>query len=104
MLYAAISNLVVESVPTERTSEANGMVQLARTVGTAIGAQITSVLLATHLVADPVRPGVNHPSSQAYLLTMGAIALLSALCALAALALPRRRTRAAARVPTERTA
>lgn len=90
MLYAALSNLVVESVPPERTSEANGLVQLVRTIATAIGTQLISVLLASDVVSDPARPAISHPTQHAYLLAIGAIVLLCALCVLAAFALPHR--------------
>lgn len=90
MLYAAMPNLIVERVAPERTSEANGMLQLVRTIAAAVGTQLISVLLASDLVSDPAAPGVAHPSSWAYLLAMGTITLLCGLCVLSAYLLPHR--------------
>jgi hypothetical protein len=50
--YAAIPNLVVEVAPADRTSEINGMSHVVRTVGTAIGTQVATMLLASSTVSD----------------------------------------------------
>jgi hypothetical protein len=82
--------LLVEVVPAERTSEFVGLSQVVRTLGTAIGTQVASVLLATELVRSAAQPGPAFPSSGAYLLTMAAITAVCAACWLTAWALPRR--------------
>jgi len=90
MMMSAVPNLLVEVVPEERTSEFVGLSQVVRTLGTAVGTQIASVLLATDLVRGEAQPGAVFPSGTAYLLTMGAITAVAAACWLAAWALPRR--------------
>jgi MFS family permease len=90
MMMSAVPNLLVEVVPAERTSEFVGLSQVVRTLGTAIGTQIASVLLATQMVRSDVQPGAAFPSSEAYLLTMAAITAACAACWLTAWTLPRR--------------
>ena len=87
MMMSAVPNLLVEVVPAERTSEFVGLSQVVRTLGTAIGTQVASVLLATELVRDP-QSAAAFPSGSAYLLTMAAITVVSAACWLLAWALP----------------
>jgi len=91
MMMSAVPNLLVEVVPAERTSEFVGLAQVVRTLGTAVGTQIASVLLATQLVRSDAQPGAVFPSGGAYLLTMAAITAVSAACLLTAWRLPRRR-------------
>jgi MFS family permease len=90
MLYAAIPNLIVEVAATERTSELNGMSHVLRTVGTAVGTQAVTMLLASATVADPSGGPVHHPAPAAYLLAFVAINLCAATSIVVALALPRR--------------
>ena len=44
--FAAMPNLIVESVPPERTGEATGFNQLVRSVGSSLGSQISAAILA----------------------------------------------------------
>jgi MFS family permease len=90
MMMSAVPNLLVEVVPGERTSEFVGLSQVVRTLGTAIGTQVASVLLATELVRSAAQPGPAFPSGGAYLLTMLAITAVAAACWACAWALPRR--------------
>jgi MFS family permease len=90
ILYAAVPNLLVEVAPPERTSELNGMSSVVRTLGTAIGTQIVTVLLASSVVRDPAGGVAKFPTEQAYLLALGAITVCAALSVLVVLALPRR--------------
>jgi MFS family permease len=90
ILYAAVPNLLVEVVPGERTSEVIGMSHVLRALGTAIGTQVVTVLLASATVRDTARGVAQYPTEQAYLLALGAIALCAALSVLVVLALPRR--------------
>jgi MFS family permease len=94
ILYAAVPTLLVEVVPGERTSEVIGMSHVLRTLGTAIGTQVVTVLLATSTVRDAARGVAKYPTEQAYLLALGAVALCSALSVLVVLALPRRQPNA----------
>jgi hypothetical protein len=63
---------------------------VVRTLGTAIGTQIASVLLATQLVRSDATPPAVFPASGAYLLTMVSITAVAAACAITAWTLPRR--------------
>lgn len=90
ILYAAIPNLVVEVAPAERTSELNGMSHVLRTLGTAIGTQVVSVLLASSVVRDPAGGPAKYPTESAYLLALGAVSVCAALSILVVLALPKR--------------
>ena len=92
MMMSAVPNLLVEVVPAERTSEFVGLSQVVRTLGTAIGTQVASVLLATQLVRSDATPPAVFPAGGAYLLTMAAITAVSAACWLTAWTLPRRRS------------
>ena len=95
ILYAAIPNLVVEVVPPERTSELNGMSHVLRTVGTAIGTQMVTMLLASSTVGDPAGGAAKYPTEAAYLLALGAVGICAALSIVVVLALPRRQADAA---------
>jgi MFS family permease len=95
ILYAAIPNLVVEVAPPERTSELNGMSHVLRTVGTAIGTQMVTMLLASSTVGDPAGGAAKYPTEAAYLLALGAVSICAALSIFVVLALPRRQADAA---------
>ncbi len=90
MLMSAVPNLLVEVVPAERTSEFVGLAQVVRTLGTAIGTQAASVLLALAVVRSGEQPQAIYPSADAYLWTMAAITGVCVLCGLVAWVLPRR--------------
>lgn len=84
ILQAAIPNVVVASVPENRTSEALGSMSVVRGIATAIGAQVIALLLATSTVAAP-DGGARFPSATGYLMTMGVMAALTlggAACAM----------------------
>ena len=49
--FAAMPNLIVESVPPERTGEATGFNQLVRSVGSSLGSQISAAILAGSVVS-----------------------------------------------------
>ena len=103
MMMSAVPNLLVEVVPPERTSEFVGLSQVVRTLGTAIGTQIASVLLATQIVRSDVAPHAVFPAGGAYLVTMAAITAVAAACWLTAWALPRRRSAHPATPPLTQT-
>jgi MFS family permease len=100
MLYAAMPNLVVEVAPPERTSEINGMSHVVRTLGTAIGTQFATVLLASSTVSDLARGSASHPSPAAFEATFLFITACAAACIAVAWALPRRGARAATQPAT----
>lgn len=89
-LYAAIPNLVVEVAPPERTSELNGMSHVFRTVGTAIGTQVVTLLLATETAVAIDGASTKHPTPTAFMLAFAAINVIVFLAVIVALTLPRR--------------
>jgi len=95
MLFAAVPNLIVEVAPADRTSEITGLSQVVRTVGSAVGTQGASLLLAAWTVSDAAHGAVALPSAQAYLMTFAAITACAAAGVVAALALPLRTLRPA---------
>lgn len=91
MIYAVGPNLVVESAPLHRTSEAVGMLSVVRSAAIGIGAQIMSVLLASDTVR--LAPGAaSYPSEQAVTLTMWVVVATVAAATLLAFSVPRGRT------------
>lgn len=93
VLYAAIPNLVVEVAPAERTAEFNGMSHVCRTVGTAIGTQVVTLLLATATATGPDGLATKHPAPSAFMLAFVFINGFALASILVALALPHRRDR-----------
>ena len=91
IVYAAIPNLVVEAAPPERTAELNGMSHVSRTVGTAIGTQLVTLLLATSSAIGPDGVASKHPTAAAYMLAFMAVIAAAAFSVFVALALPRTR-------------
>lgn len=84
ILQAAIPNVVVASVPENRTSEAIGTMSVVRGIAAAVGAQMIALLLASQTIAAP-DGGAQFPTGDAYRLTMAVMAALTfggVLCAL----------------------
>lgn len=96
MMYSAMPNLLVESVPPERTSEAIGLLHVVRTTFTAIGAQMLALLLASSTVSDPARSAGTYPSAAAYQASFVAIVAVTLLAVVVTLCLPVRRPTAGA--------
>jgi EmrB/QacA subfamily drug resistance transporter len=91
--FASMANLIVASVDPKEVGIATGMNTVTRTVGGAFGSAVVTALLT----ADTI-PGSSIPTENAYTEAF-AVATIGALLALAsALAIPRVRARAAARV------
>lgn len=78
ILNAAIYNVIVGAVPEARTGEAIGTIAVTRGMAAAIGAQVIAVLLATATLTEP-SSGAQLPSPEGFRLTMGWIALLTAV-------------------------
>jgi len=89
ILQAAIPNVIVTTVPESRTSEAMGTASVIRGLATAIGAQMTAFMLASHTALAPTGHG-QFPTADAYRLTMAVMAGLTLAGALCALLLRRR--------------
>lgn len=84
-MYASIPNIVVAETPDERTSEATGMQQVARSIGAAVGAQVIAALLTTSVVSDPVTGKGSFPSPEAFLLALSFLTAMGASVLIAAL-------------------
>lgn len=104
MMYAAMPNLLIESVPADRTSEAIGLLHVMRTTFTAIGAQIAAFTLASSTVSDAARGPGSYPAASAYLLTFFLITAVAWLTLLVTLALPRRESEEAVAAPIAKAA
>ncbi len=89
--YTAIPNLIVEVAPHERTSELNGVSHVCRTVGTAIGTQVVTLLLATQSAVAPDGAVSRYPTPSSFMLAFFAVIAAAAISVPLALALPRRR-------------
>ncbi|MFL5843528.1 MAG: MFS transporter [Solirubrobacteraceae bacterium] len=77
----ALPILVTRSVPQSQTGVANGMNNVMRTMGGAIGGQVAATLIAHSLVA-------GHPSEHGYALAFGAGAVAVTLAIVATAAIP----------------
>ncbi|MDR3389625.1 MAG: MFS transporter [Rudaea sp.] len=88
MLFAVGPTILVHAVPPDRTSEAAGMMTVVRQASLGIGAQIVTLLLATHTVVAP-EGGAHYPTVGAFMLTMGVIVAISLAASALALALPK---------------
>jgi EmrB/QacA subfamily drug resistance transporter len=51
LAFAALGNLIVEAVPAEQTGAAGGMNTVMRTIGGALGGQLSATFIAAHTVA-----------------------------------------------------
>jgi MFS family permease len=89
MITATAPNTIVAGVPSNRTSEAIGMMTVIRSMFSAIGAQIIAVLLATAAIASPEGTG-TFPSAASFRVVMGWIAAVSFVAMLLALLLRRK--------------
>ncbi|MFA7584652.1 MAG: MFS transporter [Novosphingobium sp.] len=90
MLYAAGPPILIAAVPTNRTSEALGMMTVLRALATAAGAQMVAVLLASDTVSRPSDPTTHFPSAAAFSLTFLVIIALSGLTTMLAYAIARK--------------
>ncbi len=83
-------NLIIESTPPERTSEATGFTYVLFTAFFAVGAQILFALLRTSRIVDPLHAGMDFPSRHAFSLCFGYIALTGLMGMIIASRLPKR--------------
>jgi EmrB/QacA subfamily drug resistance transporter len=85
--FSALGNIVVQAVNEHQTGVASGMNTVLRTVGGALGGQLTATFLSSH-----VRNGYPTVTGFTISFVMSTVFLL--ICALAALLVPRQRTSA----------
>ncbi|HEX8854225.1 MAG TPA: MFS transporter [Thermoleophilaceae bacterium] len=88
--FAAMANLIVEAVPQDQTGVATGMNTIARTIGGALGAQLSATILA----ADHLASGYPAESGYTGAFAMSAVGVAAAF--FVGLAIPARRHPAAA--------
>jgi MFS family permease len=92
MLFAALPNLVVEDAPSDRTSEATGVLSVIRQVAASIGTQVIGYTLATSTVVDRAGGVAKYPTDAAFTLTMAFVAGVCVASVLVASMLPKRRS------------
>jgi hypothetical protein len=83
-------NLIIESTPIRRTSEATGFTYVLFTAFFAVGAQIIFALLRTSRIAEPLHGSGDFPSQGAFSLSFAYIALTGLVGVGVALRLPNR--------------
>lgn len=69
--FSAMPNLIIEAVPPDQTGQSTGINSVVRTVGVAVGSQITAVLLST-LVTDGTDLPTQAALAAAFLVGAGA--------------------------------
>ena len=85
LAFAALPNLIVETVPADQTGVATGINTIARTIGGAFGTQIAGSVIAASVVVSGGLPAA-HGYTDAFAIITG----LLVLATLAALAIPGR--------------
>jgi MFS family permease len=85
LAFAAMANLIVEAVPPDQTGVATGVNTITRTVGGAFGGQIVATIIS----------GGGNPTEASFVLAFAVIAASLVLSILAALAIPRPKSRSA---------
>jgi MFS family permease len=92
MLFAAFPNLVVEDAPSDRTSEATGVLSVVRQIAASIGTQVIGYTLATSTVVDQAGSMAKYSTDAAFALTMAFVAGVCVASVLVASLLPKRRS------------
>jgi EmrB/QacA subfamily drug resistance transporter len=87
--FAAMANLIVESVPATQTGVATGMNTIVRTIGGAIGAQVSAGIVTATL------SGSGEPTERGFTIAFAAAAIALAIGFLVALRVPASRATAA---------
>jgi MFS family permease len=86
LAFSAMANLIVEAVPREQTGVATGMNTIMRTIGGSVGSTLSAVVITSSLAATAL------PRERGFTLAFAASAIALAGAAVAALAVPQRRT------------
>jgi EmrB/QacA subfamily drug resistance transporter len=85
MVFAAMSNAIIDAVPATHTGQATSVNAIVRTVGGSIGTAVVAAVIASDTSAQGI------PSDHAFTLGFAVCALVGVLAILAALAMPGRR-------------
>jgi EmrB/QacA subfamily drug resistance transporter len=99
LAFAAMANLVVEAVPQEVTGVATGINAIMRTIGGAVGAQVSAAIVSAHFVLGGRFPAESGFTDAFVMSGVGALVALAATFAIPA----RERVLAGARRPAEAT-
>ncbi len=83
LAFAAMPNLIMESVPMDRTGEATGFNALIRSVGSSLGSQVVASILTAGIVV-----GTGLPDNDAFTTAFLAAAGISILAGIMALLIP----------------
>jgi MFS family permease len=84
LTFSAMPNVIVEAVPPEQTGVATGMNANLRTIGGAIGGQVTASVLAASTVAGA------YPANAGFTTSFSMLAVLALVSAVVAALIPRR--------------
>ena len=90
LAFAALGNLIVQAVAPEQTGAAGGMNTVMRTIGGAIGGQITATIISAHTAHDGL------PAVSGFTDSFVLAAVFLVVCSLAALLVPGERSMARA--------
>jgi EmrB/QacA subfamily drug resistance transporter len=93
LAFAAMANLIVEAVPRDQTGVASGMNTIMRTIGGAVGSQVSASIIAASVVSGGL------PTDGGFTDAFAVSALAMLLAGAAALAVPGRARAAALRGP-----
>jgi EmrB/QacA subfamily drug resistance transporter len=87
LVFAAMSNAIIETVPATHTGEATGVNAIVRTVGGSIGSAVVAAIVASGTTAQGI------PTDQAFTTGFWACAAVAVIAVVASLALPPARKR-----------
>ena len=78
LAFSAMSNLIVQAVPSAQTGVASGMNANIRTIGGAIGAAVMSSIVTSGLRADGLPAASGYTKGFAFLAAMTVVAVVAA--------------------------
>jgi hypothetical protein len=100
LTYSGMPNVIVESVPAAQTGVATGMNANIRTLGSALGGQVTTSIVTTTIVTTTVAgrssSALAYPSSRGFTISFIVLAVISVGAAVVAAQVPGNRRRPAA--------
>lgn len=85
MIYVAAPTIIVRNAPSDRTSEAIGVMTVLRSMFQAVGVQMTMLPLALY-----TKPGSSYPEADGFLISLGFLTVMTFTAALVALLFLRR--------------
>jgi len=100
LTYSGMPNVIVESVPAEQTGVATGMNANIRTLGSALGGQVTTSIVTTTIVITPIvstgtralsASAAGYPAAGGFTISFAVLAIVSLDAAIVAAGVPRHR-------------